>query len=99
MTSGVLQTGIYETRAELVEGIRGHYEDSLKLVDIALRCDVSVRCVRRIIAEYDMVREVRPVIHRKPMSIQPHELRLVSNPCWREYCGGGSCVFHQGVGL
>lgn len=95
MPSGVLQTGNYETRVELIDAIREHYEGGMRMVDIALRCDVSPRCVRRIIVQHDMVREVRPVVEPKPMSIRGHELRLVTEPCWREWCEGAECVFHQ----
>lgn len=95
MTSGILQTGIYETRDELAEAIRGYYEAGSTLADIAFRCEVTLRCVRRLVVERGMTREDRPVVERKPLSIRGHELKLVRDPCWREWCGG--CVFHRGV--
>lgn len=77
MTSGVLQTGHYETRDELADAIRELYEKGATLASIADRCGVSARCVRRLVVERGMARETRPVAQPKPMSIKPHELRFL----------------------
>jgi hypothetical protein len=77
MTSGVLQTGHYETRDELAEAIRIYYEQGDTLASIADRCGVSARCVRRLVVEKGMARETRPVAQPKPMSIKPHQLRFL----------------------
>jgi hypothetical protein len=88
-------TGNYDTREELVEAVRHYYGEQMPVAKIAVKCGVTLKCVRGIITSEKMIRETRPILEPpKPMSIKPHELVLVADPCWREYCEDQGCPWH-----
>lgn len=89
-----MMTGNYDTRDELVAAIKRYYDDNVTMTNIASRCGVTLKCVRGIIAKEVPARQTRPIVDPVPMSIKPHELVLVADPCRQHYCDDQGCPWH-----
>lgn len=99
MTAGVAMKGIYDTREELIEAVQEYYQAEVPMRQIGRECGVSLKCVRNIITARGLSRDARPVVEKVPMSVKPHELRLVREPCTRTVCEDPGCQFHSVGGI